>query len=85
MRRLGNLSSDDLVEGVDALAGRVESEHEMHDGGYSIVIFGVDCIDPVVFEGCNRRLAQIPISGVESQAKKMRKLLGNAKIYHVQV
>ena len=42
MRRLGNLSSDDLVEGVDALAGRVEGEHEMHDGGCSVAIAGVD-------------------------------------------
>ena len=38
MRRLGDLSSNNLVEGVDALAGRVEGVHEMHDGDCFAVV-----------------------------------------------
>lgn len=44
MRRLRDLATNDLVEGVDALALWVEGEHEMHSGGtLGDMIFVVCC------------------------------------------
>ena len=48
MRRLGDLSSDNLVEGIDAFAGRVEGVHEMHDGDSFAVVSCTDCMVPEV-------------------------------------
>ena len=38
MRRLSNLSGDDFLEGVGALAAGVEGVHKMHIAGWECVL-----------------------------------------------